>query len=487
MIRGRWADPSGSEFPALLEMMHDGLAQDVRFQVESPASRSRGEVGQLERGGDEGDIKMILIERGDRQAHAIDADRPFGGQKLRHRFGGEDRESYFGFIGDLMNQLAGAIDVALDEMAVEPITDPQRSFDIDLVADFERAEVGLVECLPDDVVSEPAGDDLGDGEADAVVGDAFAELDIVPMRGDDQTAEHRAVVDLKDWCGALDDSRKHDSDSDNNMAARNLKDMVVVITGASAGIGKALAEELSPAGAKLVLAARRTDTLEEVNRSLGGHHLCVRADVSQLEDCHSLIEQTIARHGRIDTLVCNAGFGIYKWVKETTPDDTRSMFATNVLGSTDCIYYALPQMLKQDRRDGFCGQVMLVSSAAGRRGFPCIGMYSATKAAQFGLAEAMRVELKPSGIAVTSVHPIHTGTEFGKVAESKGQLKMVSGPMGQDVSHVARRMRKAIERPCPEVWPARMAGWMLGLGTLMPRLMDRAVGMYRKQVEKANS
>jgi short-subunit dehydrogenase len=268
--------------------------------------------------------------------------------------------------------------------------------------------------------------------------------------------------------------------------SRLLKGMVVVITGASSGIGEALSRELSSRGAKLVLSARRMDRLEALNRELGGSHVCVSADVSKIEDCRRLVDEAMSRFGRIDTLVCNAGFGIYKWIADTTPEDTRSLFATNVFGTTDCIHFALPRMLAQERRDGWRGQVMVVSSAAGRRGFPAIGMYSATKAAQFALAEAMRVELKPKGIAVTSVHPIHTGTEFGKVAESKGQLKMITGPLGQTVEHVARQMRKAIERPRPEVWPSRSAGMALGLGTLVPRLLDRGVAIYRKQVEDAN-
>lgn len=270
------------------------------------------------------------------------------------------------------------------------------------------------------------------------------------------------------------------------MAARTLKDMVVVITGASAGIGMELAKELSPRGARLVLSARRMDRLNELNNSLGGGHLCVGADVSKIDDCRNLIEQSIAKFGRIDTLVCNAGYGIYKWISKTTPDDTRQIFATNVFGTTDCIHFALPHILKQQPRDGWRGQIMIVSSVVGRRGMPFIGMYSATKAAQFGLSDALRVELRPQQIAVTSVHPIQTTTEFGKVATSKGQIKLVSGPMGQTADHVARRMAKAMIRPTPEVWPSRPSRWAFGLGTLMPRLIDMAAATYRKQVERAN-
>lgn len=262
--------------------------------------------------------------------------------------------------------------------------------------------------------------------------------------------------------------------------------MVVVITGASAGIGKALATDLSAQGAKLVLAARRMDRLEELNRSLGGGHFTVAADVSRTEDCKKLIDETYARFGRIDTLVCNAGFGIYKWVAQMTPQDTRSLFETNVYGTTDCIYFALPRMMQQEIRGCWRGQIMLVSSAAARRGMPFIGLYSSTKAAQLVLAESMRVELRPRKIAVTSVHPIHTSTEFGKVAADKGQMKLIDGPMGQTVEHVSRKMVNAIIRPRPEVWPSIPARIALGLGTLAPRLLDAAATVYRKKVERAN-
>lgn len=267
---------------------------------------------------------------------------------------------------------------------------------------------------------------------------------------------------------------------------RKLNDMVVVITGASAGIGKALAERLSARGAKLVLAARRVERLEELNRQMSNRHLVIRADVARREDCEMLVERAVARFGRIDTLVCNAGYGIYRTFADTTPDDVRRIFETNVYGSTDCIHAALPVMLKQEPRDGWRGQVMLVSSAAARRAVPYLGVYSATKAAQLSLAEALRVELRPARIAVTSVHPIQTGTEFGQTAEAHGGVRIARSRMRQPVQTVARRMTDAIVKPRAEVWPSRPSRWALGLATLLPRLVDRAMNDYRRQVEMLN-
>ncbi len=264
---------------------------------------------------------------------------------------------------------------------------------------------------------------------------------------------------------------------------RKLKEMVVVITGASAGIGRALAVELAASGAKLALVARRVDRLEELNASLGGGHLCIGADVSRTNDCRNLIERTVERFGRIDTLVCNAGFGIYQQVARTTPEQAREIFATNVFGTTDAIHFALPIIAGQERRDGIRGQIMIVSSCVARRGVPFIGMYSATKAAQLALAEALRVELRPLRIAVTSVHPIQTKTEFGQAAQTRGQIKLLGAPIGQTAETVARRMIAAIERPKREVWPSRPSRLIFGLATLMPGAVDHVMSRYRRKVE----
>lgn len=270
---------------------------------------------------------------------------------------------------------------------------------------------------------------------------------------------------------------------------RTLREMVVVITGASAGIGEALARALHARGALLVLAARRLDRVEKLNAELGGAHLSLRADVSRTEDCEAIVAQAIARFGRIDTLVANAGYGIYYRAHETTPLQMREIFNTNVFGTTDLIYAATPHMLKQELRDGWRGQVMLVSSVAARRGVPYLGAYAATKAAQLSIAESMRVELRPQRVAVTSVHPIMTRTDFGRTAESHGRIvlpKSHRDVLTQPVEHVARRMVEAIARPRPEVWPSFASRLAVGVGTLFPSLADLAMGQYRDRVEASN-
>jgi len=261
--------------------------------------------------------------------------------------------------------------------------------------------------------------------------------------------------------------------------------MVVIITGASAGIGHALAVELSAAGATLALAARRTDRLEALNRELGGSHLCITADVSRQEDCEQIIARTIERFGRIDTLVCNAGYGILCPVAQTSPRQMREIFQTNVFGTADCIRAAVPHMLRQEIRDGFRGQVMLVSSAVARRAIPFFGVYSATKAAQLSMAEAMRIELAPEKIAVTSVHPGSTQTEFGDVSASRSnglRPQRISMEIQQSAQTVARKMLHAIGRPRPEVWPIASYRWLTGLGGLFPKAVDRVMLKRREQI-----
>jgi short-subunit dehydrogenase len=260
----------------------------------------------------------------------------------------------------------------------------------------------------------------------------------------------------------------------------------VVITGASAGIGKALAEKLARQGAKLVLSARRLDRLHALNQQLGARHLCVATDVAKREDCARLIEESYRAFGRIDTLVCNAGYGIYKAVHETSGEDYRAIFNANVFGTVDPILSAVPRMLRQEPRDGFRGQVMIVSSIVALHGTPYLGAYSATKAAQFSLAHAMRVELAPQRLAVTSVHPIQTKTDFGIAARGQGGLEMPAGPFGQNVEQVVNRMISAIVRPQPEVWPHRASKWLYAIGSLFPALADHLLGRYRDQVRDQN-
>ncbi len=211
--------------------------------------------------------------------------------------------------------------------------------------------------------------------------------------------------------------------------------MVTVITGASSGIGRALAVDLAAQGGRLVLAARRLDRLEELARSLGGEHCCLASDVSRPEDCHRIICTAVEKFGRLDTVVCNAGYGLARAFDAMTEEDIRQIFNTNLFGTIECCRMAIAAMKRQEPRDGFRGQLMIVSSACARRGLPYFSTYAATKAAQLSLAEGLRIELKPFDIAVTSVHPVLCETEF--FATANNLSGMDHGCAGQGKQAVA--------------------------------------------------
>ena len=269
----------------------------------------------------------------------------------------------------------------------------------------------------------------------------------------------------------------------HNHRMRQINNMVVAITGASAGIGRALAVELSKRGARLALAARRTDKLNELNHELGGRHLVVPCDVADADACAAFVTQTYYYFGVLDTLVCNAGYGLLRTVVETTPAEWQAIIATNVYGTTNCIRAAVPLMLKQELRDRWRGQIMIVSSCLARRSGPDAGAYSATKAAQLSIAEALRLELDEQQIAVTSVHPIGTLSDFFDQAEARSgrKARRSVGEPTQTPEQVSIRMVRGIEQPCVEVWPYAMSRWVFGAATLFPKLTD---GMVKRRWQR---
>ena len=191
----------------------------------------------------------------------------------------------------------------------------------------------------------------------------------------------------------------------------NLHAKTVVITGASSGIGRAVALEMARRGANVILGARRADRLEAVAaecRALGVTATAVACDVASQEDCRRLI----AAAPRVDVLVNNAGFAIFDQIAQAKPAELRSMMETNYFGTVNCTQAALPQML--ERRDG---AIVNVASIAGIMGFARMGGYGATKFAVIGFTEALRNEVMGRGVRVALVCPGTTDTEFFVKAE----------------------------------------------------------------------
>jgi NADP-dependent 3-hydroxy acid dehydrogenase YdfG len=189
-------------------------------------------------------------------------------------------------------------------------------------------------------------------------------------------------------------------------------DPVLLITGASSGIGAATARRAAEAGYRLVLGARREKRLRGVAAELGGDDRAVtaRCDVTEWEDDQALAQRGLDAFGRIDAVFANAGFGATRGFLEESPEQWRSMVLTNVLGVALTIRATLPHMLERGT-----GHYVLTSSVAGRRSLPG-SLYSATKWAVTAMGEALRSELRQmhdnSGIRVTLIEPGMTDTPF---------------------------------------------------------------------------
>jgi short-subunit dehydrogenase len=250
--------------------------------------------------------------------------------------------------------------------------------------------------------------------------------------------------------------------------------MSVAITGASSGIGAALAEQLHGAGARVAVCARRRDRLAALAHRLPGL-LPIAADVAVEADCQRFIRETVAAFGRIDTLVCNAGYSLIRDIAETSRAEREAIFAANLHGTADCLAAAVPVMLAQEPRHRWRGQIVIVSSVLARRAMPAIGNYCATKSAQLSVAESARVELAPARIAVTSVHPVTTRTGLFAAAEQRSGRTSARRFTGQSADTVAACILAGIRRPRPEVWPAAWGRWVGIMSALWPAGIDRLV------------
>lgn len=263
-------------------------------------------------------------------------------------------------------------------------------------------------------------------------------------------------------------------------AARTAPARVVAITGASAGIGRATALRLGRDGASLVLSARRTGELARLAaeiEAVGGHAIPLMADVTSEEDMNNLVGRAVEQFGRLDVMVCNAGFGIAGSVDQVSSTQMRRLIDVNYLGT----FYAARAAVPVFRRQGQ-GHLIVVSSIVGKRGVPFMGAYAATKFAQVGLAECLRAELAGTAIHVSIVFPVSTDTEFFDVMsrETGTTVTRAFGPR-QRVEDVADAIARAIERPVPEVYPHATSRALVWLNALAPGLCDRVVKRFGRK------
>ena len=248
----------------------------------------------------------------------------------------------------------------------------------------------------------------------------------------------------------------------------------ILITGASSGIGRATALILAREGATLFLVARRREllrTLEEEVKRYGAPAHSMVFDLSDHEQVGEMIRVADRSMGGIDVLVNNAAFGYFGTVENTPASVVKEIFAVNFEAPLLASQLVIPIM----RRQG-AGHIINVSSVAGKRGLPLSGIYSATKFALNGISESLRVELKSTGIRVSTINPAGTRTEFGD-AIRKGDVDGVFKPLGpsQSAEEVAHTIVQCIRKPKLEVypyWPGRVFAWV---NTIAPSLVDAII------------
>ncbi|MHC4776328.1 MAG: SDR family NAD(P)-dependent oxidoreductase [Planctomycetota bacterium] len=273
--------------------------------------------------------------------------------------------------------------------------------------------------------------------------------------------------------------------------ARDLHGKVIVITGASSGIGAATALACAGAGMNVVLNARRADKLDAVAdrvRQAGVEAATVVGDVTEEGISERMLDAAQDRFGRFDAVFANAGYGFDKAAHEVSDEALRTIFDVNFFASVDLCNLAADRLLA----DGRPGHLLMCSSCLGRFTLPGYSAYSATKAAQAHVCTAMRLELEPQGIYVSSVHPITTVTEFhevsqrlsGKAADGKSVPEHAPRLFVQPAERVANAVVRCLRRPRPEVWTSFATRAVAALMTLSPRVGDVILRKARKHGQK---
>lgn len=220
-----------------------------------------------------------------------------------------------------------------------------------------------------------------------------------------------------------------------------LKGSSVIITGASAGIGKAYAFAFAEQGCDLILAARskeKIDSLaEEIRQKYNVKVLSVPTDVSDEEQAKNLINIALEQFDHIDILINNAGIGSYGYIHETSISDMKKIMDVNFWGMVHCTHSILPSMIRRRK-----GRIVNVSSVVGKIALPTMGAYSATKFAMKGFSDSLRVEMKKYGIGVTVICPTSTKTDFVGNAFDGNKLK--DDIFGMSSERVAKETINAI-------------------------------------------
>lgn len=264
-----------------------------------------------------------------------------------------------------------------------------------------------------------------------------------------------------------------------------MKNKVVVITGASSGIGRALAKEFAAKGARLSLGARRTELLEELKSELRESEILIhKTDVSQEDDCRLLIEETVKRFGQIDVLINNAGISMRALFEEVDLKVIRQLMDVNFYGTVYCSKYALPYLLQTK------GSLVGVISIAGYVGLPGRTGYSASKFAIRGFLDTIRIENLKKGLHVLVAAPGFTASEVRKVALTNDGSQQGETPRNEDkmmsAEECALRIVKAVEKRKRELILTFVEGKLtVFLGKFFPSLLDKLT--YNHMAKEPNS
>lgn len=265
------------------------------------------------------------------------------------------------------------------------------------------------------------------------------------------------------------------------------KDKVIIITGASSGIGLATARLFASMGAKLSLAARSIDRLESLASELTDDRsriLCVRTDVSVEEDCRRLIEETVRRFGKIDILINNAGISMRAPFMDVNLEVIKKLMNVNFWGTVYCSKYALPEILKTK------GSIAGVISTAGYVAIPGRTGYVTSKYAIRGFLETLRIEHLYDGINILVFAPGYTASNVRNAAlladgSPQGYSPKDEGKL-MSAEKVAEKLAYGLYRRKKEMILTALGYWDIWLYRRFPRLMDRVQLYYIRRKEKQN-
>lgn len=261
-----------------------------------------------------------------------------------------------------------------------------------------------------------------------------------------------------------------------------MKNKVVIITGASSGIGKACALEFAKKEAKIVIAARNTEKLDDVAelvRAIGAEVLAVKCDVSIKEDCKFLVDQTITKFGKINILINNAGISMRAIFNDMELDVLEKVMAINFYGTVYCTKYALPHILKNK------GSVVGVSSIAGYVGLPARTGYSASKYAMQGFLDALRTENLKTGLHVMVACPGFTASNIRNTALSadgsaQGETPREEAKM-MTAEEVANYIVKGVERRKRTLVLTSQGKLVVFLSKFFPKFVEKQVFNHMAQ------